>query len=211
MLCFIRDVVMAKAKKRVEKTAKGTTAETVEEILAAAKKAKYDMLAFARGARRSLAAVRSSRHEWNRSKSTIDGLPMHYFRTPGETVTGIVGPAEFELWKGLSYRFILDDGSVGRLPGNRQLNKLIKDTKCQYLRVRIEYLGKEWLTSRHYQKTYAIHPAPLKDQSILDTKKGREVMAKLAQLTGRSAGQGSTGRQGLPASDRTRGIKEASK
>lgn len=171
-------------KPKVESNAKSRKAqqESVEEILAAAQKAKYDMLAFARGARRSLAAVRSSRHEWNRSKSTIDGLPIHYFRVPGETLTGTLGPGEFELWKGLSYRLILDDGSVVRLPGNRQLNRLIKDTKCVYLRVRIEYLDKEWLTSRHYQKCYAIHPAPLKDESIMDTKAGRECLAKLGLI-----------------------------
>ncbi len=173
---------MAKAKTTVEKEAKSRKAESVEEILAKAKATKYDMLAFARGARRSLAAVRSERYEWNRTKSTIDSLAIHYFRTPGETLTGILGPAEFELWKGVSYRLILDDGSVVRLPGNRQLNRLIKDSGCVYLRVRIEYLGKRWLTTRHYEKCYAIHPAPLKDESILDTKAGRETMAKLGLL-----------------------------
>jgi hypothetical protein len=31
---------------------------------------------------------------------------------------------------------------------------------------------------------YAIHPAPLSETSILDTKAGRETMGKLEQLTG---------------------------
>ena len=179
------------AKKTVGQEAKIRKAESDEDILAKAKSNKYDMLAFARGARRSLAAVRSERFEWNRSKSTIDGRPIHYFRTRGESLTGVLGAAEFELWKGVSYKLILDDGSVVRLPGNRQLNKLIRDAKCVYLRVRVEYLGKRYLTSRHYEKCYAIHPAPLKDESILDTKAGREALANLEQLTGLKAARGS--------------------
>jgi hypothetical protein len=179
---------MGRAKGATGEADKGKKAavESPEEILAAAKKSSYDMLAFARGARRSAAAIRGERFEWNRRKSTIDGATIHYFRTPGETLVGILGPAEFESWKGVSYKLILDDGSYVRLPGNRQLNRLIHDAQCVHLRIKIEYLGKRWLTSRHYEKVYAIHPAPLSAESILDTKAGREVMAKLGQISSSS-------------------------
>lgn len=165
------------------KKAKESAVETPAQILAAAKKATYDMLAFARGAKTSAAAIRSERFEWNRSQSTIDDSPIHYFRTRGETLTGTLGPAEFESWKGTTHKLVLDDGSFVRLPGNRQLTKLIARTKCVYLRITIEYLGKRWLTSRHYEKVYAIHPAPLSAESIADTKEGRAVLAQVGAST----------------------------
>lgn len=160
-----------------------TKIETPDEILAKAQKANYDMLAYARGARQSVAAVRSERYEWNRSKSTVDGRLVHYFRQRGESVIGILGPAESESWKGVTYKLITDSGEIIRIPGNRQLARLIKRTKCTYQRVRIEYLGKRYLTSRHYEKCYAIHPAPLKDLPIFNTKAARETMAKLKQIS----------------------------
>ena len=164
---------------KAEQQAQANPVETPEEILAAAKKAKYDMLAFARHGRRVVAALASERYEWNRSKSTVDGRLMHYFRERGETLTGTLGKPNYENWKGLSYPVVMDDGkTIVRIPGNRRLQTEIERLKCIHQRITIEYLGKRYLTSRHYEKIYAIHPAPLgKDGSGKD---GRRILEQAA-------------------------------
>lgn len=146
---------MSKAKKTPE-----NKLETVEQIRAKAAAATPDPAKFKRAMRHTEAALVADGYEWNRSKSTVDGLPIHYFRVRGEALTGILGAADYELWKGHTYRLILDDGTVVRLPGNRQLNKLIKASECVYQRITITYLGKLYRHSHHYEKVYSIVPAP---------------------------------------------------
>jgi hypothetical protein len=155
--------------------------ESPEAILKAAEGAKYDMLAFARVARQTAAALRSERFELNRAKS-IDGNPIHYFRVRGESVTGTLGKPTSESFGGVTYPLILDDGTVVRIPGNRDLQRKIKRLKCVYMRITIEYLGKRNLTSAHYEKIYAIHPAPL--GSIIDTPEGRDALKNVAAAAG---------------------------
>lgn len=137
------------------------------EIRALAAKTKPNLDKFRRANRRTEAAKKSDRYEWNRSKSTVDGRIIHYFRVRGESVTGILCPPECELWKGVTYKMSLDDDTMIRLPGNRQLNKLIKDADCLYQRVTITYEGKIWRASHHYEKVYTLSPAPLNAELML--------------------------------------------
>lgn len=164
----------------------GETPETPEEILAAAKAAQkpYDMLAFARVAKQTAAALRSERFELNRAKSTVDQRPIHYFRVRGESITGTLGKPNLEMWGTSSYPLVLDDGTVVRIPGNRDLQRKLNRLNCVHQRITIEYLGKRNLTTAHYEKIYAIHPAPLAAESIADTKAGRTALRQVAEKAG---------------------------
>lgn len=158
----------------MSKAAKETAVpDTVAEIRAEAAKRTPDPKRFAKAQRRTDAAVKADSFEWNRTSSTVDGLAIHYFRTKGESVTGILCPEERELWKGFTYKFVCDRLDVPcrpeeifdppqliRLPGNRLLAKAISDADCKYMRVRITYLGKRFKTSRHYEKVYRVESAP---------------------------------------------------
>jgi hypothetical protein len=166
---------MAKAKKEP----KANKPETVAQIRAKAAKIRPDPAKFARAQRRSDAAQRSERFEWNRSKSTVDGILIHYFRIRGESITGILCAPDYESFKGLTYKLLLDDDTITRLPGNRQLNRVIKDADCLYQRVTITYLGKRWLTTRHYEKVYAISQAPLGKAGV--GPKGRKLLEQVAE------------------------------
>lgn len=177
------------AKKAKEaKTPAGP--DTVEAIRAEAAKHKPDPKRFARAAKRSDAAVRAETFEWNRSISSVDRRPIHYFRVKNESVTGILCQADAELWKGHTYKFcceridvpcrppeILEPPQIIRLPGNRLLTKTIADADCLWQRVKITYLGKRFKTSRHYEKIYRVEPAP---ESHDVGKAGRELLAKAA-------------------------------
>lgn len=117
---------------------------------------------FKRHAERLQAVTESDRFEFSRGKSCVDGRPIHYFRTVGESVTGILAEPESELWKGVTYKLVKDDGTIIRLPGNRRLNKAIKTTDCLYQRVRITYKGKLYTRfGGHYEKVYSIELLPL--------------------------------------------------
>jgi hypothetical protein len=165
-------------RKTVQEEAKANKPESPDEILAASRKCASDPGKFARAERRTAAAMRSERFEWNRSKSTVDGRLMHYFRLRGESITGVLGKPSYESWKGVSYPIVLDDGTVVRLPGNRQLIKLIETADCVHQRITITYLGKRYLTSRHYEKVYRIAPAPLGKDGVGQT--GRRIVEQAA-------------------------------
>jgi len=151
---------------------------TIAQIRELAAKSKPDKAKFRRAMEHSEKCVQAGSFEWNRSKSTVDGLEIHYFRIRGESITGILCPGESELWAGTTYRIVLDDDTILRIPGNRQLKRIIKAADCVYQRVTITYLGKRWLASRHYEKTYQLDAAPLGKAGV--GKAGREILAKTA-------------------------------
>lgn len=175
----------------MSKAAKKTVVPgTLAEIRAEAAKRVPDPKRFAKAQRRTDAAVKADSFEWNRSSSTVDGLPIHYFRTKDESVTGILCPEERELWKGWTYKFacdridvpcrppeIFDTPQLIRLPGNRLLAKAIVDADCRYMRVKITYLGKRFKTSRHYEKVYRVESAP---EPLDIGTKGRDLIAQAA-------------------------------
>lgn len=107
-------------------------------------------------------AEKADRFELNYSKSSIDGRPIHHFHKIGESLVGVIGEAQGETHGPSSFPFVLDDGSVIRVPGNRRLAIAIKKADCLYQRIRITYKGK--LHSKvggHYEKVYLVEAAPL--------------------------------------------------
>jgi hypothetical protein len=188
---------MGKRKKTVQTSEPTSSAiQTPAQIYAEARKRTVNTAAFAKAQRRTDAAVRADTFEWNRSRSTVDGLPIHYFRVKEESIVGVICPPEYELWKGWTYKMVVQQIDIPgqslqifgagneillRLPGNRLLNKVIEDAQCQYQRVKITYKGKRYKTGRHYEKVYAITAVPLAGVEILDTKAGRETLAQAAR------------------------------
>ncbi len=161
-----------------------------EKLLAHASTRKADPNKFSRAGRLSKAAQKSPRFEYNRFFSIIDDLPIHYFHSVGESITGILGEPGQEMWRGSTYPLLvheingtpIDGERVIRLPGNRMLHKLIDAAECIGQRVTITYKGKLFYRyGGHYQKVYDLQPAPL-DEAM--TKKGRELLAKIQAEAG---------------------------
>jgi hypothetical protein len=119
-----------------------------------------DPNAFARAAKYADAAEKSRHYERTRLRSTIDNLPIHYFHKIGESITGILGEPQGELWMASTYPLALDDGTVVRLPGNRRLMRAIQLAKCIGQRITIIYRGKLYRPGGHYEKIYRLEPAP---------------------------------------------------
>lgn len=167
-------------KREIEhRTQRRSSAEKklADALLAKAVQRKADPDKFSRAARLTRAAVKSPRHEYNRFFSCVDQLPIHYFHAVGESLTGILGEPDQEMWRGSTYPLLLDDGRVVRLPGNRMLHKLIDAADCIGQRVTITYKGKLYYRyGGHYQKVFSLEPAPL-DAAM--TKKGRELLDKI--------------------------------
>jgi hypothetical protein len=152
--------------------------ESVEDVRKKAAKRKLDPARLAKVAKVAAAATNNPRFEFSRSKSAVDGLPIHYFRVAGESVVGILCPPDQEIWKGVTYKLVQDDDTIVRLPGNRRLTKAIEKADALYCRVKITYLGK--LNTKfggHYEKVYTIEQAP-KDHTL--SVSGRRLIEQAA-------------------------------
>jgi len=152
--------------------------ESVEEVRKKAAKRKLDPAKLKKVAKYTDAAEKNPRFEFSRGKSAVDGLPIHYFRTPGEFVVGVLCAPDQELWKGVTYRLVQDDDTIIRLPGNRRLTKAIEKADALYTRVKITYVGKlntKW--GGHYEKVYRIEDAP-KDHTL--SVAGRKLIEQAA-------------------------------
>ncbi len=138
-------------------TAERQLAQKIENL---ADGKKGDPELFAQGEKMTAAALASHRFEFSRARSSVDTLPIHYFHDVGDSVVGILGESQPEIWKAVTYPLLLDDGRVIRLPGNRRLAKLIQTTHAVGLRVKITYLGKFNKCGLWYEKCYSIKLLP---------------------------------------------------
>jgi hypothetical protein len=153
-----------------------------DEILSQVK-AGGDEVKFKAAQRYTNAAMKSERFEFSRLRSAHDGLPIRYFRTPGESLTGFLGPPAQEIWKGSTYPLVLDDGRVIRLPGNRRLKLAIEKADCLYQRITITYVGKLFTRfGGHYEKVYRIDAAPFSGEKT--TAAGAEAVARAMASAG---------------------------
>jgi hypothetical protein len=152
-----------------------------EEIAQKAKKRKPPSAEKFRKAKRYCeAAQKSDRFEFRRSRSSVDGLPIHYFRTPGETLTGIIGEPQAEVWGPSSYPFLLDDGRLIRVPGNRRLALAIRKADALFQRIKITFKGKLWTkTFGHCEKVYLVELVPLGKEPM--TQAERDTLAHVIQ------------------------------
>lgn len=151
-----------------------------------AAKKKADPNKHARAQRLTKAAEKSPRFEYNRGFSVIDQLPIHYFHDRGETLTGILGEPGQEIWHGSTYPLLLDSGRVVRLPGNKNLSKLIQAGDYIGLRVTIEYRGKKYIRyGGHYEKIYKIELAPLVEPRAPMSETAAKAFAEAAAKGGK--------------------------
>jgi len=152
--------------------------QIAETIQAEASKHTPDSHAFSRSATYTDHAQKSKRFVRNRIR-TGDGLPIKRFRVQGESVIGTLGEPRSE-WSGeTTLPFVLDDGRVIALPGNKRLQSAIKKAKATFLRVKITYLGKLKTDFGHYEKVYRVEVAPLGKEGL--GKAGRAAIAKAAK------------------------------
>jgi len=111
-----------------------------------------------RAERLSRAAKKSPRFEANRGySSNADGCPIHYFHTGGQTITGILGEREQQVFMACTYPLVLDDRRVVHVVAHRRLRKIIDHGDYVGRRIRITYDGK--LVTRwggHYEKAYTV-------------------------------------------------------
>ncbi len=152
---------MEKSEQAVKSRRSSAEKAIAETIQAESAKAKPDPRAFARAGKYADKACQSKRFDSLNRRRTGDGLLIKRFRIPGDSVVGTLGEARSE-WQGEStIPFVLDDGRVIALPGNRRLQKAIEKAKATFLRVRIIYLSKLRTNAGHYEKVYRVELAPL--------------------------------------------------
>lgn len=166
---------MAETEKKHRRSA-GEKA-VADAILEKAKKRTPNTEKFRQAAQYAQNAESADRFELNHGKSSIDGRPIHHFHRIGETLVGTIGEAQGETHGPSSFPFVLDDGSVIRVPGNRRLVLAIRKADCLYQRIRITYKGKlHAKTGGHYEKVYLVESAPLSKEP--PTQTSRDLLAK---------------------------------
>jgi hypothetical protein len=149
-----------------------------ETILTESGKHTPDPRAFARAKKYADKACQSKRFDSMNRNRTGDGLPIKRFRVPGESIIGTLGEARSE-WAGeTTIPFVLDDGRVIALPGNRRLQKAIQKAKATFLRVKITYLNKLRTNAGHFEKVYRLELAPLGKEGV--GKTGRALVEQAA-------------------------------
>jgi hypothetical protein len=148
-----------------------------DAILEKAKKRTPNKAKFKQAAMYADNAERADQFELNYGKSSIDGRPIHHFYKIGESLVGVIGEPQGETHGPSSFPFVLDDGTVIRVPGNRRLAIAVRKADCLYQRIRITYMGKLYAkTGGHYEKVYLVEAAPLDKERV--TPAGRDVLVK---------------------------------
>ena len=177
--------------RRVKQRRSPAEIELAGKLQERSKKRTPDNAKFDKAKRYAEASVKSPRFEENFGQSSIDHLPVHYFRAKGEYVVGIIGEAQGESYGPSTYPFQVDiingqaiDGDrVIRLPGNRRLARAIVKADCLYQRIKITYLGKLFAKAGgHYEKVYRIEAAPLSKEPM--TPEGQRVLVEAAREAG---------------------------
>ncbi len=168
---------MAETKRALKSRRSSAETTVADQIRAEAKKHQPDPAAFAAAKRYSDATMASRRFE--SQNRTAEGLEIHRFRTPGETLTGTLGECNGTSGYGEStYPIVRDDGSVICVPGNRRLVKAFRKAKCTFLRITITYLGKLRTAGGHHEKVFSVVHAPIGAEPM--TPAGSELLAKAA-------------------------------
>jgi len=76
------------------------------------------------------------------------------FRMRGESVEGMLGFPIPNFQQSTSYPLQLDSGEVVEIVGNRLLHKLIREGELCGRRVRIQYVGRDFIARGHHRKIY---------------------------------------------------------
>ncbi len=140
------------------KSGAATAASVADDVrAAAAKRGEPDREKFRRAKRYAEAAINSKR--FRGYKVTGDGIVIHRFRRPGETVTGIIGAAQQCSWGEYVYPLVLDDDKVIGLARHKRLAKALDKADGMFRRVKITYKGKLRNGMGHHEKVYLVELA----------------------------------------------------
>jgi hypothetical protein len=148
----------------------------LQEILANHGKAgKPNKAAFAMAFKYSDLAKKSQRFGDNGLPA---GMIAFRFRTPGDTLTGVLGECIGMVGTESWYPIARDDGSIVHVPGNRRLVKCFTKAKCKWQRITIVYDGRLRTGNGHFEKVYTVTAAPLNEQAM--TAAGRKLIEQAA-------------------------------
>ncbi len=153
-------------------------ADAIDQLAATLKLQALDRAAAARAHRLTQAGLKSPLFENNRGYSAVDQLPIYYFHTQGDSVTGILGEPQQEPFMASTYPLRLESGRVIRIVAHRLLRKIVTTGKYVGRNVTITYLGKKqtrW--GGHYEKLYEVKFAGDKPTDPTnDVRKGLQVL-----------------------------------
>jgi hypothetical protein len=146
---------MVETRRQIKRPKASPEQALAAEILAAAAKTKCNPAAFARAAKYAENAEASPR--CGAPMQTPEGLKIHRFRVPGDTLTGVLGKCNGQMGFGEStYPIVLDDHSIVCVPGNRRLVRAFRLAKAFHQRIKITYLNKLYSNRGHYEKVYKV-------------------------------------------------------
>jgi predicted DNA-binding protein len=143
-----------KSKRRTK--AEIELAEKLDALAKVTGRKAPDAAKVARAKKLSAAAKKSPRFEGSRGYSSIDQLPIHYFHRRGETITGVLGEHQQEIFMACTYPVKLDTGRVVRIVAHRRLRQLVETGKYIGRKVTITYEGKMDTWGGHHEKVYSI-------------------------------------------------------
>ena len=172
------------AKRRTKKPDDSPSkSDVVAQILTGAQTAAADPKAFDAAGKYTDAATKSRRFAYDRR--VANGGFIHYFRTPGEKLTGWLGASQrgevirgSVTWEYL-FPLVTDEGELIYLPNNKRLRKAIEKAKCIFQRITITYEGKLMTAHGHHEKVYRVEAAPLGKGGV--GSRGAEILAKAAK------------------------------
>ena len=175
---------MSKSQASTGKTKPPTPAELVAQIRQASEKVQADPAKFAAAAKYTNMTTKSRRFNYDRQAP--DGVPIYYFHTQGEQLTGVIGKSQrARMARGIAVSceyltpIVLDDDTLFYLPNNKRLKKAIEKANAWFQRVTVTYLGRLSNAHGHYEKVYRVEAAPLGKDGV--GSRGAEILAKAAK------------------------------
>lgn len=175
---------MSKSKASTGTSKPPAPAELVAQIRQASEKVAADPAKFASAAKYTAMTTKSKRFNYDRQAP--DGVPIYYFHTQGEQLTGIVGKSQrARMSRGIAVSceyltpIVLDDDSLFYLPNNKRLKKALEKANAWFQRITITYLGRLSNAHGHYEKVYSVESAPLGKGGVGSA--GRDLLAKAAK------------------------------
>lgn len=112
----------------------------------------------------------------------VIGCRFIRFRKRGESITGQLGFPVENFRQGASYPLQLDSGEIVEIVGNKQLHRLISKGELCGRRVRIEYQGRQFLTSGHHRKIFRIYQQ--KHSQIFSRQQWNKIIANANKQKG---------------------------
>jgi hypothetical protein len=106
------------------------------------------------------------------------GNRLVFFRRPGDTIEGVLGPPIRNYHSQSTYPLQLESGETVEVPGNQHLARVIKKHKLIGEFVRIKFEGKMITGGGHYRKIYHVAKMEQRGEALTLIKELKQCLKK---------------------------------